>query len=46
MVRLIKVPIGAVVVDSVKATLGGLSAMLLVAIVVLLVRPTLSVALT
>jgi len=46
IVRIIEVPVGTDVADSVKPNVGGLSLIVLVAVLLLPVRPKLSVALT
>ncbi len=46
MVRVIEVPVGAVVADSVKLIVGGRSVIVLVELLLLVVRLALSVALT
>src|SRR5712692_451646 len=46
IVRVIAVPVGAVVADSVKLTVGGLSLIVFVAVLLLVVEPELSVAFT
>ncbi len=46
MVRVIKVPVGTLVADSVKLTTGGLSVTVFVAVELLVVDPELSVAVT